>query len=203
MTAESRTWAGTTLADRKAARRRQLLDSGLTLLGSEDGAALSVRAVCRHSRLTERYFYENFADRDELISAVYDALVAEAHGVLVDAVAAAPADDRPNRAEAAVTAFVELIIDDPRKGRVLLLAPLAHPSLSHNGVQRIPMFAGLVRDELSANVDEKDRAMTATALVGGLANLFTAYLDGTLDVSRDRLVSHCVKLVLGADALHT
>ncbi|MCP2251606.1 transcriptional regulator, TetR family [Prauserella aidingensis] len=203
MTAESRTWAGTTLADRKATRRRRLLDSGLTLLGSEDSAALSVRAVCRHSRLTERYFYENFADRDELIVAVYDELTSEAHRVLVDAVAAAPTDDRPARARAAVTAFVELIIDDPRKGRVLLLAPLTHPALSRSGVQRIPMFAGLVRDELSANVDEEDRAMTATALVGGLANLFTAYLDGTLDVDRERLVVHCVKLVLGIDALHS
>ncbi|MBB3051094.1 AcrR family transcriptional regulator [Prauserella isguenensis] len=203
MTAESRTWAGTTLADRKAGRRRRLLDSGLTLLGAEDGTALSVRAVCRHSRLTERYFYENFADRDELIVAVYDELVSEAHRVLVDAVAAAPADDRPARARAAVTTFVELIIDDPRKGRVLLLAPLTHPALSRSGVQRIPMFAGLVRDELSANVDEEDRAMTATALVGGLANLFTAYLDGTLDVGRERLVGHCVKLVLGIDALHS
>ncbi|MCP2237124.1 TetR/AcrR family transcriptional regulator [Prauserella halophila] len=202
MTAESRTWAGTTLADRKAARRRQLLDSGLTLLGSDDGAALSVRAVCRHSRLTERYFYENFTDRDELIVAVYDALAAEAHRVLVDAVAAAPAEDRPGRAKAAVTAFVELIIDDPRKGRVLLLAPLSHPALIRSGVQRIPMFAALVRDELSAGADEEDRAMTATALVGGLANLFTAYLEGTLEVGRDRLVAHCVKLVLGIDALH-
>lgn len=203
MTTESRTWAGTTLADRKAARRSQLLESGLTLLGSDEGTALSVRAVCRHSRLTERYFYENFADRDELIVAVYDALVAEAHRVLVDAVAAAPTDDRPARARAAVTTFVELIIDDPRKGRVLLLAPLTHPALSRSGVQRIPMFAGLVRDELSTNVGEDDRAMTATALVGGLANLFTAYLDGTLEVDRERLIAHCVKLVLGIDALHS
>ncbi|OLT43117.1 TetR family transcriptional regulator [Saccharomonospora sp. CUA-673] len=197
-----RTWAGTTLADRRATRRTQLLDSGLELLGAGGSAAVSVRAVCRHARLTERYFYESFTDRDELIIAVHDLVVTEAHQALVDAVAAAPVDDRPARARAAVTAFVELIIDDPRKGHVLLLAPLADPALSSRGVERIPMFAALVRDELSDKVDEQDRAMTATALVGGLANLFTAYLDGTLEVGRDRLVEHCVKLVLGIDALH-
>ncbi|MGI5993955.1 MAG: TetR/AcrR family transcriptional regulator, partial [Saccharomonospora viridis] len=43
----------------------------------------------------------------------------------------------------------------------------------------------------------------ATALVGGLANVFIAYLNGTLDVSRDHLTAHCVRLVLGADALHS
>ncbi|MEU3274995.1 TetR family transcriptional regulator [Saccharomonospora sp. NPDC006951] len=202
MPAESRTWAGTTLTDRRAARRRQLLDAGLDLLGSDGSAAVSVRAVCRSSKLTERYFYENFADRDELVLAVYDGVVKQAHQALVGAVDSAggtPGD----RAEAAVTAFVELIIDDPRKGRVLLLAPLADPTLNRRGIARIPMFAELVREQLSGEVDDADRAMTATALVGGLANLFSAYLAGGLSVSRDRLVAHCVRLVLGANALHS
>ncbi|MBK1782858.1 TetR/AcrR family transcriptional regulator [Prauserella cavernicola] len=202
MTVEGRTWAGTTLTDRRATRHRQLLDAGLDLLGAEGSGAVSVRAVCRRARLTERYFYENFGDRDEFILAVYESVVAEAHLALVDAVGTA-ASDTATRAEAAVTAFVSLIIDDPRKGHVLLLAPLADPALTRRGVERIPMFAELVRDQLSATVDEGDRAMTATALVGGLANLFTAYLGGGLDVSRERLVAHCVRLVLGADALHS
>ncbi|MFC4003472.1 TetR/AcrR family transcriptional regulator [Prauserella oleivorans] len=202
MPVEGRTWAGTTLSDRKAARRRQLLEAGLDLLGSGGSSSVSVRAVCRQCKLTERYFYENFADRDELIIAVYENVVTEAHQALVDAVSTAPRERRA-RAEAAVTAFVELIIDDPRKGRVLLLAPFADPALSRRGVERIPMFAELVRDQLSDKVDEDDRAMTATALVGGLANLFTAYLGGTLQVSRERLIAHCVRLVLGVDALHS
>jgi hypothetical protein len=35
-----RTWAGTTLADRRAARRRQLLDPGVALLGAGGPAAV-------------------------------------------------------------------------------------------------------------------------------------------------------------------
>ncbi len=166
---------------------------------------MSVRAVCRRSKLTERYFYENFADRDELIVAVYEGVVTDAHRALVEAVDTAGRDAEA-RAEAAVTAFVTLILDDPRKGRVLLLAPLADPALNRRGTERIPMFAELVRSQLSGSsreVDEGDRAMTATALVGGLANLFTAYLGGSLDVSRERLTAHCVRLVLGANALHS
>lgn len=202
MPAAGRTWAGTTLTDRRATRRGQLLDAGLELLGTGGSGAVSVRAVCRQARLTERYFYENFADRDELILAVYERVVAEAHQALVDAVTASPAEPE-SRAEAAVTAFVELIIDDPRKGSVLLLAPLTDPALSRRGVERIPMFAELVREQLAGRADEDDRAMTATALVGGLTNLFTAYLGGSLHVSRQRLVAHCVRLVLSANSLHS
>src|SRR5699024_2121979 len=107
------------------------------------------------------------------------------------------------RAEAAVSAFITLILDDPRKGRILLLAPWADPSLMHCGNQRLPMFAELVSEQLSTHFDEAERMMTATALVGGLANLFTAYLGGTLPVSREQLTVQCVRLVLGAETLHS
>jgi AcrR family transcriptional regulator len=198
MTTPSRTWAGTTLDDRKADRRRRLLDAGLDLLGTSGSAAVSVRAVCRHAKLTERYFYESFADREQLVLAVYEHVGAQAHRALFDAVQAAP--DPLARAEAAVTAFVELMVDDPRKGSVLLLAPMTDPALSQRGVELLPAFAALVREQLSSG-DDVDRQLSAVGLVGALGNVFIAYLNGTLVVSRDRLVAHCVRLVLGADGL--
>ncbi|WP_326837945.1 TetR/AcrR family transcriptional regulator [Amycolatopsis rhabdoformis] len=191
-----RTWAGTTLDDRKAARRDQLVAAGLDLLGAEGSPAVSVRAVCRHAHLTERYFYESFADREELVAAVYEHVGEQARQALVDAVRDSP-DPRP-RAEQAVRAFVELIVDDPRRGRVLLLAPLTDPALTRRGRHLLPAFAALVGEQLSHG-DETGRQLVAIGLVGALSNVFIAYLDGTLRVSRERLVAHCVRLVLGAD----
>ncbi|WP_116051794.1 TetR/AcrR family transcriptional regulator [Amycolatopsis palatopharyngis] len=189
-----RTWGGTTLSDRRAARREQLLAAGLDLLGTGGTAAVSVRAVCRKAKLTERYFYENFADREALVLAVYEQVGAQAHQALVDAVAAAPAS-ATERAEAAVTAFVELMLDDPRKGRVLLIAPLTDPTLSRRGVELLPAFAALIREQLPTSADELDREMTAVGLVGALTNLFVAHLEGTMTVPRQRLVAHCVHLL--------
>ncbi|RZQ63759.1 TetR/AcrR family transcriptional regulator [Amycolatopsis suaedae] len=193
----SRTWGGTTLTDRRAARRAQLLETGLDLLGAEAGPAVSVRAVCRQAKLTERYFYENFADREELVHAVYTEVGTAAHDVLVEAVRHAGPTPR-ERATAAVNAFVELIIDDPRKGRVLLLAPLSEPALSTRGVELLPSFAALIRDQLPEGTGAAEREMTAVGLVGALANLFIGYLGGTLDVPRDQLVGHCVTLLTRA-----
>ncbi|MGW4488925.1 TetR/AcrR family transcriptional regulator [Amycolatopsis sp. NPDC004368] len=191
-----RTWAGTTLDDRKAARRDQLVAAGLDLLGTEGSAAVSVRAVCRHAHLTERYFYESFADREELVVAVYEHVGELARHALIDAVRDAP--DPRRRAERAVRAFVELIVDDPRRGRVLLLAPLTDPALTRRGRHLLPAFAALIGEQLSHG-DETDRMLVAIGLVGALSNVFIAYLDGTLRVGRERLVAHCVRLVLGAD----
>lgn len=192
-----RTWGGTTLTDRKAARREQLMDTGLELLGGSGSSAVTVRAVCRTAKLTERYFYESFTDRDRLVLAVYDRIAEQAKQALVDAVHAAGPSAR-ERAEAAVTAFVELIVDDPRKGRVLLLAPLTDPPLSRRGSELIPAFATLIREQLPEKADAEDSEMTAIALVGALTNLFVAYLGGTLTVTRERLAEHCVRLLLAS-----
>ncbi|NIH83973.1 TetR/AcrR family transcriptional regulator [Amycolatopsis granulosa] len=189
-----KTWAGTTLRDRRAARRAQLLDAALDLLGTAGSAAVTVRAVCRHAKLTERYFYESFTDREELVVAVYEQVADEAHRALVGAVGDR-GRDAAARAEAAVTAFVELMLDDPRKGRVLLLAPITDPALSARGVALLPAFAALIRDQLPGRMDTLDRQLTAIGLVGALTHLFTAYLSGTPQMSRERLVGHCVRLL--------
>ena len=193
----TRTWGGTTLDARRAARREKLLAAGLELLGTAGSAAVSVRAVCRHAKLTERYFYEAFADREELVLAVYEQVAAQARQALIDAVPDARADAAA-RAEAAVTAFVELMVDDPRKGRVLLLAPITDPALSARGVALLPAFAALIREQLPDRLDHADREMTAAGLVGALTNLFTGYLGGGLKVSRGRLIAHCVNLLARA-----
>src|SRR5690349_9939893 len=65
-------WSGVPLADRQALRRSELIAAGTALLGGPEGPSLTVRAVCRATALTERYFYESFSDRDEFVRAVYD-----------------------------------------------------------------------------------------------------------------------------------
>jgi AcrR family transcriptional regulator len=146
--------------------------------------------------LTERYFYESFSDRGELVLAIHGRVGGLARQAIADAVRnASPAATA--RAEAAVTAFVEILADDPRKGRVLLRIPMTDPALSRRGVELLPAFAELVREQFTGG-DDLDRRMVAIGLAGALGNVFTAYLDGSLDVSRERLVAHCARLVLSA-----
>ncbi|WP_107982936.1 TetR family transcriptional regulator [Rhodococcus sp. OK519] len=181
------------MEERRAARRDALLAAGIDLLGAEGGAAVSVRAVCRASALTERYFYESFADRDEFVRAVYEDVGRQAHDALVEAVASSGSPRE--RAAAAVSAFVELMVDDPARGRVLLLAPLTEPALGGRGLELAPAFVLLVHEQLSRIADPDERQMTAVGLVGALTSLFIGYLDGTIVTSRERFVAHCVALL--------
>ncbi|XQE78421.1 TetR/AcrR family transcriptional regulator [Streptomyces microflavus] len=192
-----RSWGGTKLADRRAARRQTLLDTAERLAGEEGCAAVTVRSVCRQARLTDRYFYESFAGRDDLLLAAFERVADEARSALEKAVALSD-PQLEVRARAAVSAFVALVLDAPHKGRLLLLEPFADPVLGAHSHRLMPVFTDLVGGQLSGTGDGIERRMAAHALVGGLASLFAGWLHGTLDVPRERLEAHCVHLVLAA-----
>jgi AcrR family transcriptional regulator len=182
----ARRWSGIPLEDRQAMRRDELVAAGVQLLGEASGPAVTVRAVCRQAELTERYFYESFADRDEFVRAVYDDVCARAMSALTSA--ATPRD--------AVEQFVALMVDDPVRGRVLLLAPAVEPVLVHSGAQWMPNFIDLLQHKLTRITDPAVQAMVATGLIGALTALFTAYLNGRLAATREQFIDYCVDMLL-------
>jgi len=195
----ARIWGGTTLDERRSARRRKLVETGLDLLGGQTTGAVSVRAACRGAQLTERYFYESFADRDALVLAVYEEVADAARAALEEATRTAT--DPVDVARRSVEAMVSLMVDDPRKGRVLLVAPITEPVLASRSMELAPVITGMIRSQLPPGTSERTRALIATGLLGALMSLFYAYLQGTLRVGREAFVEHCVSLLLNVDKL--
>jgi len=182
-------WSGVPLEDRQALRRDELIAAGVDLLGGEAGPALTVRAVCRAAGLTERYFYESFSDRDEFVRAVYDDVCARAMSTLSSSTTAQDAVER----------FVALMVDDPTRGRVLLLAPTVEPVLTRSGASWMPSFIELLQRKvarITGIAEPAVQAMAATGLLGALTALFIAYLDGRLTATREQFIDHCVDMVL-------
>ncbi len=208
-------WAGTTLDARQATRREQLLAAGFELLGEQGASAVTVRGVTRTARLSERYFYESFADRDALLLAVHDQVAEQARAVITTAVAAVvestPSESgaRPDPeafAVAGLTAFTDFLEEDPRRGRVLLQEAYADEVLVRHGVELLPSFAALLVEQIGASFegpDEVDATLSAVALVGALAHLYLGWIDGSLAVSRERLVRHAARLIIAASEVHS
>lgn len=185
-------WSGVPLEDRNALRRDTLVAAGVQLLGSEGGPALTVRAVCRKANLTERYFYESFTDREHFVRAVYDDVCTRAMATLTSA----------KTAREAVEQFVALMVDDPVRGRVLLLAPAVEPVLTRSGAEWMPNFIDLLQHKLSRIVDPVTQKLVATSLIGALTALFTAYLNGQLGATRQQFIDYCVGMLLGTAATY-
>ncbi|MGH3634824.1 TetR/AcrR family transcriptional regulator [Mycobacterium sp.] len=179
-------WSGVPLEDRQALRRDKLVAAGVKLLGERSGPAVTVRAVCREAGLTERYFYESFTDRDDFVRAVYDDVCTRAMSTLMSATTPREAVER----------FVALMVDDPVRGRVLLLAPAVEPVLTRSGAEWMPSFIELLQRKLTRISDPVLQHMAATSLIGGLTALFTAYLDGRLAATREQFINYCVDMLL-------
>jgi AcrR family transcriptional regulator len=167
-------------------RRDELVAAGVQLLGAAAGPALTVRAVCREAGFTERYFYESFTDRDEFVRAVYDDVCRRAMATLIPATTPREAVER----------FVALMVDDPVRGRVLLLAPEVEPVLARSGAEWMPKFIELLQRKLTRITDPVLQNMAATGLIGALSALFTAYLDGRLKATRKQFIDYCVEMLM-------
>jgi AcrR family transcriptional regulator len=191
-------YRGVPAAERRAERRERLLDAGLELLGTEGWKATTVRGVCERARLNPRYFYESFDSIDELLLAVFERVAAEILAAIVTALEAAP-DDAHGRAKAAIGAAVGVVTDDPRKGRVALIEATGSEALMRRRLDTLDGFAQLVADTAREfygddALDPVETQLTAQVLAGGITEAMIAWLEGRLDVSRERLVDHCAAL---------
>ena len=65
----TRIYQGLPAQERTAQRRQRLLEAAITVYGTVGFRAGKVKLVCLEAGLTERYFYESFANSEELLCA--------------------------------------------------------------------------------------------------------------------------------------
>ncbi len=206
-TTPSGVYGGVPADERRAGRREQLLDAGLEMLGTDGWQATTVRAVCHQAKLNPRYFYESFQDLDALLVAVFDRVTGEAMEAVLGALESAP-DDALGRSRAVIAAFVELMTADPRKGRVAFIEAMGSEALMRRRLDVLYGFAQLTaqqgREFLGPEAgDQRSAELTAQLLIGGLAEVLIAWLEGRLDVSRERLVDHCAAIFVAASGVQS
>ena len=181
MTSPSRTYRGISAADRRSARRRQLLDAGLEIVGTRGVERATMTAICVQAGLTERYFYESFSARDELLLAVVDEIAEQVRDVVLAALHDTEGDAAA-RVRAAIAAFAALLTDDPRKGRAALIESSTLPPLRQQRHELVGGFAALVTTQAQtlfgdAALPAPQDEISALLLVGGLGELLTAWLQ--------------------------
>ncbi|NKY50755.1 TetR/AcrR family transcriptional regulator [Nocardia vermiculata] len=189
---DTRIWGGTTLTERREARRTALLEAALDLIGEAGAGAVTMRAVCRRAGLTDRYFYESFAGRDDLLDVLYR-LVADDFREPMTAFAATadPAGDRE-----IAGALVDKVLADPRKSRLFLVEPYSSTGLGQTTISVMPTFTRLIQDHLFTDIDDPiRRRMAAVTMASGNAGLFAAWLNGSLRADRDQVVDHLVQVI--------
>ena len=188
----TRVYGGRTADDRRAERRERLIAAALDIWGEHGWAAVSMRGVCAAAGLTDRYFYESFADRDSLLLAVWDRTLDDLIATVLSAMSTAPPKPRPQVREA-LTAVVHAVAEDPRLARIgfgehagsAVLEARRHEAIQTFAtimVQRSRSWRGVVTS------DDTVLRINALIAVGGLAELMTSWLAGSLAMDAEELI---------------
>ncbi|MEE4025472.1 TetR/AcrR family transcriptional regulator [Gordonia sp. PKS22-38] len=193
--AEGRRYGGADADERRDRRRAELIAAGLELFGTEGFANVSVKRICDHAGLTQRYFYESFRDRFALLADVYDDCVAFARDATITAGAEFVAGDRGEGtreagiaagdaaavARATLSAFVRTLADNPPRARVMLVEVVGvSPDIERLRLAAIHRWADLILSlALGERSADRSQRLTAIGLVGAVTQLLVDWYTST------------------------
>jgi AcrR family transcriptional regulator len=191
-----RRFRGQSPEERQSQRREQLVEAGLEAFGARGFHAVGVRDICARARLTERYFYESFANREALFVAVYDRAIAE----LLEAVSSAMTDandDPTERARIALKVFLERLRDEPRLARVVLIDVLTvGAEIGNRSMLATRSFSDLMMRAIEGaypNLGDRnvDARLVAEGLLGSTLYMVMQWAFDGFHEPIERILGHC------------
>lgn len=195
----TRPWRGMSPERRVAERREQLLDAALEVVTARGFANTRVRDVCREAKLTERYFYESFANKEALLVALAESIVTDLVTAVLPGLELA-VTDLETGVDAISSAAVHSLTDDPRRARILFVEVVG-VSRELEDKRRV-IIAGLV-DVVRGGVagafgpwarESTDVELIGRALIGAAQELLIAYVRDELALDQDALIENLGRL---------
>jgi len=113
-------YRGASAAERRAERREALILAAIRVYGERGYRNATVKAVCEAAGLTERYFYESFANSEALLAASYKAVTSFLLATLEEVGASTPGAPA-NRVRAILARYFQALANDPRSARLFLV----------------------------------------------------------------------------------
>lgn len=199
MTQPKRDYGGVSADERQESRRRLLLEACLDLVSRGGTRAVTAESVAAEAKLTKRYFYENFSDRDAILVAALDELLTD---VLVEIRAVINDTERADRPRAMAEVLVAAVCRDPRRARIYADSP-AVPVLQARRERAITTFTEVVADAaVDAPADTTvPRALVTRMAVAGVTDLLTSWIDGTVTADRATLIESIVAVISTLDVV--
>jgi AcrR family transcriptional regulator len=200
VTTGARSYGGKSAETRLAERRQRLIQAAFEIWGDQGWAAVTVRGVCAHSGVHDRYFYENFADRDALLVEVWDRVIAEILELLMSVIADTPSPDPETLIRAAVPTVIHDFAADPRRARIAFGDHAGNAALAQRRRDDLDTLAVLgmaaARPYLPPDSDGTDLRISMIIGLGGVGELITSWHAGSLALDTDEFTERSVRVAL-------
>ena len=196
--AADRRYRGSSTEERRAQRREQLIRAAVQVYGERGYRNASVKAVCEAAGLTERYFYESFANSEALLVASFNSvtrfLLDEIEQVGIEA-----GGDGVARVRAMLGAYYEALKRDPPSARVFLVEiGGVSPAVDQALADSLRAFGELLSRTLCPDRqgDGKGDALLRTGVVGGIIQIALGWISGGYSQPVHEVVDAAVRLCL-------
>ena len=175
-----RRWGAKTAEERRTGRRAAILRAAIALYGRSGYRATSVKAVCAAAGLTERYFYESFANGEDLLQACFLEVTQHLLARMRQA-AIADAPTPLERVRAGLLVYLTELRSHPAAARVFLIEMGGvSPATEHVVSASLDRFGRLLMEVLHREPTSPDatQALLLRGVVGGGLHVAQAWIAG-------------------------
>lgn len=198
-----RTYGGQSIEQRRAQRKQQFLEAGLTLFGTIGYRATTVRAVCKQAKLTDRYFYEAFGSLEKLVMAVYEDCMT---GISKRIIATITQIYQDNNAAEALAAGLDVFfreLEEPTVARICM-TELEGISPEVNALYNayIQSFSKIILQLATKaypdwQVNQAQREVMGISLIGALRQSATHWCATGYAIPREDMVAGTLRIFVG------
>lgn len=198
MTAElspARRYRGAEADERRAQRRAQLIAAAVQVYGERGYQNATVKAVCEAAGLTERYFYESFANSEALLLASYETVT---HRLLqrIEHAGEAAGGDPGQRALAILRSYFGTLQCEPRSARVFLVEIRGVSRLVDEALAvSLREFGGLLARTLLPGAPDPDPLLLA-GVAGGIVHVALHWIRHGYAPDVDTVAATALQLAL-------
>ena len=153
-----------------------------------------MRGVCARAGLSDRYFYESFTDRDELLGTVWDQMRDETLAMVLAAISNAADKGALEQLRLALDATVHHIADEPNRAQIIFGDHAGSAVLEQRRRDTVQLSTDLMIELARPFLrdDSNDHALRINIMlgIGGFVELMLAWRDGLIELSPDQIVDH-------------
>jgi AcrR family transcriptional regulator len=169
-----RMYSGRPVEEWKAARRERLLAAAFDLFGTVGYRTTSIERLCSQAKVSTRHFYQEFANKEAVLLAVYAQVIELGIARTGEALAAAPPSPIGVRLTGAVGAYLDSVMSDVRRAQISFVEVLGVSTAVEE--RRLGFREGilaLIKYEGEAavargEIDDRDFRFGGMALVGAV-----------------------------------
>ncbi|MDJ0765957.1 MAG: TetR/AcrR family transcriptional regulator [Myxococcota bacterium] len=201
---KSRQYGGMDADERRTGRREKFLEAGIEAFGTTGYAKSTIQGICRIAGLTERYFYESFTSKEDLLCAVHRRLIKQLE-VEAQTIIETP-DISPM---ATVYGTTEMLYarfkEDPRRSQILLIEMLGVSPRASEEYQRgmvvLTTWIELIASVLLPDIDpERLRAtIIPTACAGAIIQVANQWVLDGFKTPLDELTKQTIRFFVAMD----